>query len=229
MRGVVVEYKPDRGFGFIKNINEEEYFFHIKSMIHGNRFLRDICDYFYVGDDRKCYLVDFVPHRTDKGLSAGSISLTREVFNDLSNGFEFFATVVDISYNVSSLTRVVSGIKKGCTVPFGVTCGGNGTYRLGYPEFDRDLVLRFRRNDVVGWGNIEVRDFALELNDRSKITNRFVDDLRNNLIGKEIVVRPNSVEWKTKVSTYAGIGSVTNKIPNEFKWELKDNSILEIY
>lgn len=206
MKGIIVDYFEEKGFGFIKDENEEKRFFHISDINHKNSFLDNITDYYYTDwVERKCFVVNFNPSQTEKGLNALNIELTKQVFNDKSSITEFEVKIIDFKYDTASLTRTVSGINKCMSKPIGATSGGNGTYRIGYPEVLREVNIYFRRIDDIGWGTIDVRDLALTINNRSKITDKFIQTLKNQIVGKAIKV----------------VQSKTN-------WSLKDNSILEI-
>ena len=124
--------------------------------------------------------------------------MTNQIFNDKSSILEFEAIVTNLKYDTESLTKTVSGISKNMSKPFGVTAGSNGTYRIGYPEVLKEVNIYFRRNDDIGWGTINVRDLALKINDRSKITNKFIQTLSKNIIGKTIKVIPNKNRWDLK-------------------------------
>lgn len=204
MKGIVVFYKEEKGFGFIKDENEEERFFHIKDIKDKNIFINNLSDYYYTDWlERKCYVVDFTPVQNEKGLNAVKINLTNQIFNDLSGNCEFESKIVDLKYDVDSLTRVVSEITKGKSEPIGATAGGNGTYRIGYPEVLREVNIYFRRTDDIGWGTIDVRELVLSINSTSRITDKLIDTLKNHLVGK-----------------------MTNIIQKNNEWSLKDNSIL---
>lgn len=206
MKGIVVEYFEDKGFGFIKDENEEKRFFHVTNIKEKNIFLNNLTDYFYTDwFERKCYVVNFNPSKNEKGLKALDIILTTQIFNEKSIKNEFEAKIADFKYHTTSLTRTVSGINKGMSEPYGATAGGNGTYRIGYPEVLRELNIYFRRIDDIGWGTIDVRELVLAINGRSKITDKLIDTLKNKLVGEMI--------W---------IYLLNNE------WTLKDNSILEI-
>ena len=206
MKGIIVDYFEEKGFGFIKDENEEKRFFHINDIKEKSKFLNNLTDYYYTDwIERKCYVIDFVPNKNSKGLNALNISLTSQIFNDQSIKMGFEAKIVDLNYDVDSLTRTVSGIKKGSSTPFGATAGGNGTYRIGYPEVLREVNIHFRRVDDIGWGRIDVRELVLSLNGRAKITDKLIETLKKQLVGKLVDIFPNN--------------------PN---WELKDNSVLRI-
>ena len=82
------------------------------------------------------------------------------------------------------------------SVPFGATSGENGTYRLDYPEILRELNIHFRRTDNIGWGTIDVRELVLDINDRSKITEKLIETLKNKIVGKTIQIVSNKKDWK---------------------------------
>lgn len=199
MKGVVINYLEDKGFGFIKDQNGDERFFHISNVIDKNEFLNNLTNYYYsdykVYYRKKCHVLNFTSGQSDKGLVALNIMLTDQIFNDKSNQEIFEAIVTDIVKNVDSLTRIVSGIKKGMSPPPYATAGGHGTYRYGYPEVTRDLYISFRRIDDIGWGTIEVKDLVLKNNGRKNITDKLVENLKNHLIGKTIMVSSNVDNW----------------------------------
>lgn len=196
MKGIITDYIEEKGFGFIKDENEENRFFHISSIRNKNEFLNNITEYLYTEwMERKCYVVTFNPGENDKGLNASNINLTKQIFNDKSIVNVFDAKIVDLKYDTASLTRTVSGIKKGASAPFGATAGGNGTYRVGYPEVLRELNIYFRRVNDIGWGTIDVRDLALNINHRSNITDKFTDTLKNKIVGQLVKVILNQNDW----------------------------------
>jgi hypothetical protein len=196
MKGIITEYIEEKGFGFLKDKNEEKRFFHISGLKEKNKFLSNLTDYYFTDwEDRKCYVVNFTPGENSRGLNATNIILTDQIFNDktLLNPFEILIT--DFKYFSTTLTRIVSGVKDGSYIPFGASRGGHGTYRIGYPEAFRKLNIHFRRIDDIGWGTIEVRDLVLNINDRSKITDRLVETLKENLVGRKVLITPTSVSW----------------------------------
>lgn len=194
MKGIITFYDTKKGFGFLMDINEEKRFFHISNVYHKQKFLDNIENYYYTDwVDRICYVVEFYPSQNKKGLSAQNIKLTTEIFNDKIASKNFKAKIVDVKYDTASLTRIVSGIKKGESAPFGATAGCNGTYRIGYPEVLRELNIYFRRIDTIGWSTIDVRDTVLSINGREKITSKLIETVKNNIINKEIdiLIRSN--------------------------------------
>jgi hypothetical protein len=199
MKGIVVKYFEEKGFGFIKDENEEERFFHIKNMINKDKFLSNITDYYFTDwFERDCYVINFSPSQNEKGLCALNINLTQQIFSDKTTDMEFDAKVVDFIYDTNSLTRIVSGIGKGTPAPTGATKGGHGTYRIGYPEVSKELNIYFRRDDDIGWGTINVRELALAINDRSKITDLFISMLRDKLVGIVLTIVQDSKKWSLK-------------------------------
>lgn len=199
MKGIIVDYFEDKGFGFLKDENEDKRFFHINNIRERDKFLDNLTDYYYTDwVERKCYVINFNPSQNEKGLNALDINLTKQIFNDSSTTTEFDAKIVDFKYDTDSLTRVVSGITKGKSRPLGATTGGNGTYRIGYPEVFRQLNIYFRRIDDIGWGTIDVRDLVLIINDRSKITDSLIHTFKNKLTGKTLTITQNRKNWTLK-------------------------------
>lgn len=189
MKGVIVDYFEDKGFGFIVDENEDKRFFHITNIHRKDVFLENLTDYYYTDwVERKCFVVEFNPSQNHKGLNATEIKLTKQVLNDKKSTADFEAIITDFRYDTASLTRIMSGISKGMSKPLGATAGGNGTYRIGYPEVIKDLNIYFRRIDDIGWGAIDVRDVALSVNNRSKVTSKFVSEIGDNIVGKIIKV-----------------------------------------
>jgi len=196
MKGVITSYREDKGFGFIKDENEVEYFFHISSVIDKNTFLNNIVDYFYSEfAERICYVVNFTAGENQQGPVATRITLTEQIFNDKTDNEGFDVRITDVTYHVNSLTRIAQGYTKGRSKPFGATAGSNGTYRLGYPEISKQLLIRFRRVDEIGWGNIEVKDQALTINSRSNMTGSFVVTLKSKLVDKLASVHSDGQNW----------------------------------
>ncbi len=197
MKGVITEYFEEKGYGFIKDENENHRFFHISDIKERNKFLDNIIDYFYTNwEERKCYVISFIPGNDNKGLNAVKINLTEQILNDASINNPFEAIITDFKYDTATLTRLVKGIRKSDSIPFGTTSGGNGTYRIGYPEGYRDLNIYFKRLDDIGWGTIDVRDIVLNLNDRSKITDQLVETFKEKLAGEKINIVSNNGTWK---------------------------------
>ena len=197
MKGIITEYIEEKGFGFIKDESENKIFFHISQVKEKEKFLLNISKYYFSNyQNRDCFVVKFKIFNNEKGINATEIELTNQIFNDTSTKNIYEATVTDIKYTKESLTRTVSGIKKGMSEPFGATGGGNGTYRIGYPEELKELNLYYRKSDDIGWGIIEVREKVLKINERTKITDKFIENLKNKIIGKTINIIAHKNEWK---------------------------------
>jgi cold shock CspA family protein len=45
MKGVMIHYDDKKGFGFIKDENEDERFFHISNLYEKSEFLTNLSDY----------------------------------------------------------------------------------------------------------------------------------------------------------------------------------------
>ncbi len=197
MKGIITEYIEEKGFGFIKDENEDKRFFHISNIKEKEKFLSNITDYYYTDwVDRLCYVITFTPEENEKGLKATNINLTQQIFNDKTQNTTFEVKITNFDYWSETLTTVVSGIKNGGAIPLGATRGGHGTYRIGYPKAFKELNIHFRRIDDIGWGRINVRESVLRLNDRSKITDQLVETLKNKLVGKKVIIKNNAGFWE---------------------------------
>ena len=197
IKGIVTDYFEDKGFGFIRDENEEKIFFHISQIINKEKFLINMSEYYYSNHiERDCYVIKFNVVNNEKGKSASEIELTTQIFNGIASGIMQPAKITNIEYLKDSLTRTVSGIKKGMSKPVGSTAGGNGTYRLGYPEVYKELNIHYRKTNEIGWGTIEVRETILNVNNRTKITTKFATELHQNLVGKTINLVLFQNEWK---------------------------------
>lgn len=196
MKGVITKYDYDRGFGFIFDENENVRFFHISSVVDRDEFLRETHEYLCsdIIEDN-CFIVKFSPGQNEKGLLALNLNLTEQVLNDKSDEQVFDTKIVELKYEVDICTGIMQGIKKGEDVPLGATAGGDGTYRIGYPEVFKKLIIIFKRVDDIGWGKIEIRELALNLNKRRKITKKFISALENKLLGKIVKVTTNQNNW----------------------------------
>jgi len=195
MKGIIVKYNQEKGFGFIKDENEESRFFHISQIQNKNEFLNNITDYHYTDwEERKCYIINFDPIKNERGLSAVNIKLTNQVFNDISDQSEYEVVIRDLSYKTNTLTRIVSGIKGGNSTAF-ATAGGNGTFRVGYPEVFRELNISFTRLDDIGWGIFDIRDLVLSINKRNKITDKFIAQLKEKIVGTKTKIKPHLGSW----------------------------------
>lgn len=195
MKGVITKYFSDKGFGFILGEDDNSYYFHISKFKNRKEFDENFQEYYRYRFDDTCYQINFVPSTSDRGLCAINITLTDEKVNDRKSEEIFEAKITEIKNEIHTVSRTVQGIKKGEGAPFFATAGGNGTYRLGYPETSRDLYLYFARQDKQGWGLIEVRDLFLEINDRSKITSKSIDSLQGKLLNNSIQITSNGNEW----------------------------------
>lgn len=199
MKGMITKYIEEKGFGFILDENNQSRFFHIRNVKDKLKLINNLSDYYFSEyNDYDCLLVDFVPDNNDKGLTANHVFLTNEKFLDMTIEQQFPALVTEIEYDVQSIIRIVNGVKQGQNPIsiYPITAGSNGTYRAGYPEVFRTLFLDFKRKDRIGWGNMDIREIALQVNDRSKVTPKFVQQLKDRLIGKEIIVEVDSKKMK---------------------------------
>jgi hypothetical protein len=195
MKGIITDYFEEKRFGFIKDENEDKRFFHISDIKGGDMFLSNLVDYYYTDSERICYVVNFTPSENKKGLKATNVNLTKQVFNDKAKNNPFGVIITDFKYYSRTLTRVVTGIKNGSSIPVGATRGSNGTYRIGYPEVCRQLNIHFRRIDDIGWGTINVRGLVLTINNRSNITGKLIEILKGKLVGQTISIIPTSGTW----------------------------------
>ncbi len=195
MKGVIIKYKSEQGFGFIGAEDGNSYFFHISDVIDKNFFLENYQNFYFreIGDT--CQMINFDIGKNTKGPCAINIRLTEEKINDRKNMEIFAAEITDIKNEIMTWTRTVSGIKKGDTKPFFATAGGNGTFRLGYPETSRELFLKFKRTDGFGNGMIEVREQFLNINDRQKIMHGTIKSLENKIKNKIVQVTSNGKDW----------------------------------
>jgi len=206
MKGIIIDYIEDKGFGFIMDENQEKRFFHISDIIERRKFLDNIPDYYFTDwIERTCYVVEFTPTENTKGLNVKDVKLTSQIFDERTKDLEFEARIVDVEYYVDSLTRTVSGIKNGMSDPIGSTAGSNGTFRMGYPEYVRELNIHFRRIDDIGWGTIDVRELALSINNRRSITNKFISTLKNKLVGKTVDMVLEKSQLMIKDSSILGM------------------------
>jgi hypothetical protein len=196
MKGIIIDYNEEKGFGFLKDENMDNRFFHISEIIEQVKFLSNIPDFYYSDwDDRKCFVVNFIPNENERGLNALRINLTNQVFNDMSSKIEFEAKIIDLKNEKTTFKRIASGIQKGMPAPFTATTGGNGTYRIGYPEVIHELNIYFHRTDDIGWGKLDVKDLVLMFNNRSKITEKLVETLKNQILQKTIKIKSINKEW----------------------------------
>jgi len=103
--------------------------------------------------------------------------------------------IIDVRYEVKTLSRISSGYKKGQGAPPLSTAGSNGTYRIGYPETSRELLIDFIRTDDLGWGTISARRLTLYVNNREKITESLVEAIKQKITGKTARVIMSNGEW----------------------------------
>jgi hypothetical protein len=105
-------------------------------------------------------------------------------------GSKHFGIIIDVKADRQSLSRIIQGINHDKT-PFYENSpsyfGGNGTYREGYPEVELFLflVVKLKGHPHV---RIDVRSDSLRLNERSKVTDRFVNELQNKLKGLQVEI-----------------------------------------
>lgn len=66
-----------------------------------------------------------------RGLCTININLTDNKINDRENKEIFDAKITEVKNEIHTVSRTVSGIKKGEDAPFFATAGGNRIYRLG--------------------------------------------------------------------------------------------------
>ena len=110
-----------------------------------------------------------------------------------------FGFIQSIDRSEISLSRCITGISKDkqkyYDAPGSGFFGGNGTYREGYPEVKRELLMTVRieydKSSIgtgipVGIQKVDIRELALIMNEREKITDAFVSSLRRKLIGKRV-------------------------------------------
>ena len=195
MKGVITKYFSDKGYGFILGEDSNSYYFHISKFKNRKEFDENFQQYYRYHFDDAYYQITFVPSTSDRGLCAIKIDLTDEKINDRESDEIFDAKITEVKNDIQTISRTVQGIKKGEGAPFFATAGGNGTYRLGYPETFRNLYLYFSRQDKQGRGLIEARDLFLEINERSKITSKAIDSLQEKLTNKTIQVTSNGNDW----------------------------------
>lgn len=195
MKGVIEKYIKNGGFGFILDEDYCERFFHISEIKNKERFLENINSY-VLENNQRCCMVDFLPGSNEKGIIALNINLSDQILNDTQKSGTFKARIADFRYEVVKWTKTISGIKKNDSIPIFATAGGNGTYRIDYPEVIRQLHLEFYRLDDIGWGNINVRNIVLSLNNRSKITDKIVEKLKSKLTGMTIEICVKNDEWE---------------------------------
>ena len=184
MKGVIIKYKSEQGFGFIGAEDGNSYFFHTADVIDKNSFLEKYQNYYFREFGDTCQMINFDIGKNTKGSCAKNIRLTEEKINDKKNIEIFFAEITEIKNEINILTRTLSETKKGESKPFFATAGGNGTFRLEYPEISRELLLKYKRTDGFGNGIIEVRELFLNVNDRQKIMPGTIKSLEDKIKNK---------------------------------------------
>lgn len=108
----------------------------------------------------------------------------------------FSGRVLNIKYEVVDHSFIVHGVKrtdeKNYQPP--VWHGGFGTFS-GYHEVERHLLLR---TDIHGYGRqtVDIRQEALDINGREKVTDNFVDKLRTKLVSRELRFRKEGGGFK---------------------------------
>jgi 'Cold-shock' DNA-binding domain len=194
MKGIITKYLQDESYGFIKNENEQKFFFHINDLQKSdqNKFLNNITDYCFSDgwEYRTCYVVEFTEGTNNQGLKAFNIKLTPEIFNDPSVN-QFNAKITNIKQVQGGIPILAQGISNGQSPPPGATVGGNGTHRIGYPSTINEINIHFRKTNGIGWGKIDVRDLLLTQNNRTKVTSKLIESLKRKIIGKNIIIKHN--------------------------------------
>lgn len=202
MQGVITKYFEEKGYGFITGENGENYFFHISQVENKSDLMNDVYAFLCPSlTEENCRAVEFVPEPGNKGIEARKLYLTDLLVNNMNSREIFDVEITDVSYSRETLTRTVSGIKKGSVPPPFSTAGGNGTFRLGYPEVYRFLVLSFRRKDQIGWGKLECHKEVLQVNERRNMTESFVNNLRSKLVGTTLSIFSDGDNWRVKDSS----------------------------
>ena len=105
-------------------------------------------------------------------------------------GKQFSGEIIDVKKNTFSTAPCVSGISREKSASYTENngfFGGNGTYRAGYSEYNSFLflVVKLKGHPLV---KINVRDAALKLNQRERITDVFAESLKGKLKGKKVKV-----------------------------------------
>jgi cold shock CspA family protein len=204
MKGVIIEYNEQKRYGFIMGEDYSNRFFHLNQIINKNIEV-------LINNE-----VEFVPSFNEKGLIAVNINQIG-VFS-LINKNKYKAFVLGVNRNdefIQGSSCIVSGIKQGQTIPSmpgkkWAVWGGNGTFRVGYPEFDRKLELKMK---IIGIKNnilIDIRDIVLEVNERQKITEKLIEQLNFDLSNKIITVVYVNGRWELDDPDIMVIGSYTN-------------------
>lgn len=194
MKGVIESFKKEGGFGFIIDEEYKERFFHISEIRNKKKFLDNMDQYVLKYKD-ECNFIEFLPGINQHGKTALNIHLTDQILNDRKISKPFSAKVLSIETKQESWITIVQGIKKNDPVPSGATAGDCGTYQIGYPRINRYLFLKFIRIDEMGWGQIDVRKNVLLLNNRTKITGSFLEELNRKLVDTTVKICIENGEW----------------------------------
>jgi hypothetical protein len=196
-QGVISKYFDDKGYGFIKDEKGEDYFFHFNQVLDKIDFRARVQDYLYADRASHCYLLRFRPSENAKGKYAQDIMLTEECLFDRRDTERLYVVKASkVEYIIESMSYIQSGIKKHQPEPMGATAGGNGTYRIGYPDTFRYLSLSFGWKKFTGGGQIDILPQALRLNGRKKVTTKFLNQLKAKLVGTELEIYSDGQEWK---------------------------------
>lgn len=194
MKGVIESFKKEGGFGFIIDEEYKERFFHISEIRNKKKFL-DNMDQYVLKYKGECNFIEFLPGNNQQGKTALNIHLTDQIMNDRKISEPFSAKVLSFETKLETWITTVQGIKKNAPVPSGATAGDCGTYRIGYPLINRYLYLKFIRIDEMGWGQIDVRKNVFLLNNRTKITGSFLENLNRKLVGTTVKICIENGEW----------------------------------
>ena len=194
MEGIIIKYYDEKGYGFIVDENYQDRFFHISEVKEQNKFK----EYLDRLKNSNINIVTFTPEKTKKGHIAIKIFLSSKKCNDTYCKDISEALVTDVEKCNIETSYIVQGIKRGQSIPYCATAGSNGTYRVGYPEVHRYLTLSFIKIGGIGWGDIEIRDLALNINERQNVTDKFVAELKNKLNKEKIKIFGNNGQWEIK-------------------------------
>ncbi|PTM02897.1 MAG: hypothetical protein DA405_11985 [Bacteroidetes bacterium] len=197
MQGVISKYFDEQGYGFIKDEKGQDYFFHFNNVLDKIEFRARVQDYIYSDLKSCCYFVQFRPWQNAKGNIALDVMLSEErLFDHSEKQCLYMVQGAKLEYKISEISFIESGIKKRQAAPLGATAGGNGTYRIGYPETYRFLSLYFKWNKFMGGGKIELLEPVLRLKGRKKVTKKFLRQLEARLKDAELEIFSDGQEWQ---------------------------------
>lgn len=197
MLGVISKYFDEQGYGFIKDEKGQDYFFHFSAVLDKIDFRARVQDYIYSDLKNCCYFVQFRPGQNAKGNVALDVMLSEErMFDHSEKQWRYVVQGAQLEYKAGAISNIVSGVKKNQAAPLGATAGGNGTYRLGYPETYRFLSLHFKWSKFMGGGKIELLEPTLRLNGRKKVTKKFLRQLEARLREAELEIVSDGREWQ---------------------------------